>query len=135
MAGYAPRPRDFDVDIIISYRRRDLAPFAGRIFDRLVQHYGKNSVFMDIDNVPFGIHFRKHIQNVLSIRDILIEGSDQSGLADASLGNKNSLENRLRPYRLETALQKGIPVVPVLVGSRTCPSRGMFHRACRISST
>ena len=74
--------------IIISYRRSNSAPFAGRIFDRLVQHYGKNSVFMDIDNVPFGIDFRKHIQNVLSNSDILIEGSDQSGLADASFGNR-----------------------------------------------
>ena len=73
--------------IIISYRQR-FSPIRGTYFDRLVQHYGKNLVFMDIDNVPFGIDFRKHIQNVLSNSDILIEGSDQSGLADASFGNR-----------------------------------------------
>ena len=58
--------------IIISYRRSDSAPVAGRIFDRLVQHYGKDSVFMDIDNIPFGTDFRKHIQNVISNSDVVI---------------------------------------------------------------
>ena len=122
--------------IIISYRRSDSAPFAGRIFDRLVQHYGKDSVFMDIDNVPFGIDFRKHIQNVLSNSDILIEVVGPKWLGGRKL-RKSRIHDETDYVRieLETALQKGIPVVPVLVGSRTCPSRGMFHRACRISST
>jgi hypothetical protein len=28
---------------------------AGRIFDRLAQHFGKTNLFIDIDNVPFGV--------------------------------------------------------------------------------
>jgi hypothetical protein len=32
---------------------------AGRIFDRLAQHFGKSNLFIDIDNVPFGVDFRK----------------------------------------------------------------------------
>ena len=40
--------------IAISYRRSDSSAISGRIFDRLVAHYGKPSVFMDIDNIPFG---------------------------------------------------------------------------------
>ena len=38
---------------------------AGRIFDRLAQHFGKTSLFIDIDNVPFGVDFRKHIDDAL----------------------------------------------------------------------
>jgi PQQ-dependent catabolism-associated CXXCW motif protein len=37
--------------ITISYRRKDSDAITGRIRDRLVQYFGENSVFMDIDNV------------------------------------------------------------------------------------
>ena len=48
--------------IVVSYRRSDSA-MAGRIFDRLVLHFGKTNLFIDIDNVPFGVDFRKHIDD------------------------------------------------------------------------
>src|SRR5436309_381601 len=48
--------------IVISYRRADSDAIAGRIRDRLANYYGDQSVFMDIDNIPFGIDFRDHLQ-------------------------------------------------------------------------
>ncbi len=57
--------------IVLSYRRTDAA-MAGRIFDLLVQHFGKSSLFIDIDNVPFGVDFRKHIDDALKTSDLLI---------------------------------------------------------------
>ena len=45
--------------IIISYRRSDSDAIAGRIRDRLAGYYGDDSIFMDIDNIPFGMDFRK----------------------------------------------------------------------------
>jgi hypothetical protein len=57
--------------IAISYRRAD-SDVTGRIFDRLVQRYGKNSVFRDIDSIPFGIDFRKVVNNALRDTDVLI---------------------------------------------------------------
>jgi TIR domain len=57
--------------IIVSYRRTDSA-MAGRIFDRLVQRFGKKSLFIDIDNIPFGCDFRKHIDDALKSSDLLI---------------------------------------------------------------
>jgi hypothetical protein len=111
--------------IIISYRRSDSAPVAGRIFDRLVQHYGKDSVFMDIDNIPFGIDFRKHIHAVLSNSDILIEVVGPKWLGVRKHG-KSRIQEETDYVRieLETALQKGIPVVPVLVDSGDMPKPG-----------
>jgi hypothetical protein len=47
--------------IILSYRRDDAGWIAGRVFDRLVGHYGSDQVFMDIDSIPFGLDFREHI--------------------------------------------------------------------------
>ena len=55
--------------IILSYRRDDTGAIAGRIFDRLVGHYGADQVFMDIDSIPFGLDFREHIQETLKRHD------------------------------------------------------------------
>ena len=57
--------------IAISYRRTD-SDVTGRIFDRFVQRYGKDSVFRDIDNIPFGIDFRKVVNDALRGSDVLI---------------------------------------------------------------
>lgn len=56
----------------ISYRRSDSEAITGRIFDRLIRHYGRKSVFRDVDNVPVGVDFRSHIQDVLQKSDVLI---------------------------------------------------------------
>ena len=45
---------------------------AGRIFDRLAQHFGKANLFIDIDDVPFGVDFRKHIDDALQSSDRMI---------------------------------------------------------------
>jgi hypothetical protein len=44
--------------IFISYRRNDSAVFTGRLFDRLTEYYGANSVFLDIDSIPGAADFR-----------------------------------------------------------------------------
>jgi hypothetical protein len=55
-----------NIKIVVSYRRDDARGTAGRIYDRLEQHYGRESVFMDVDSIPFGVDFHDHIQEVLS---------------------------------------------------------------------
>ena len=52
--------------IFLSYRRQDSAGVAGRIYDRLRAHFGPDSVFMDVDYVPFGVDFQEHIESVLA---------------------------------------------------------------------
>src|SRR5262245_34203605 len=41
--------------VFISYRRDDSAGIAGRIYDRLIQEFGRNAVFKDVDSIPLGI--------------------------------------------------------------------------------
>jgi hypothetical protein len=66
--------------ITISYRREDSGAIVGRIFDRLVAHYGTGTVFRDIDNIPPGIDFRKYINEALSSTDILLAVIGRIGL-------------------------------------------------------
>jgi hypothetical protein len=51
--------------IFISYRRSDSAGAAGRIYDRLVQRFGKSAVFKDVDSIPLGVNFKKHLDSVV----------------------------------------------------------------------
>jgi hypothetical protein len=51
--------------IVISYRRDDASGQAGRLYDHLVERFGENSVFMDIDTIPPGEQFDSYIDDVL----------------------------------------------------------------------
>jgi TRAP-type transport system periplasmic protein len=109
--------------ILISYRRADSQAIAGRIFDRLIAHYGEDSVFMDIDAIPFGIDFRKHIADALAQCSVLVElvGPRWLGSRD---GGGNRIGDPADPVRLELegAFELGIPIIPVLIDGATMPS-------------
>jgi hypothetical protein len=50
--------------IAISYRRTEIDA-TGRIYDRLVQRYGEEAIFRDIDLIPLGVDFRKAVDKAL----------------------------------------------------------------------
>jgi TIR domain len=108
--------------IIISYRRSDSDVFAGRIRDRLAGRYGDAAVFMDIDDIPFGIDFRQHIKGALAASDVVIAIIGSRWLGVGKSGNAR-IQDEADPVRIEVeaALQNGIPVIPVLVGDTKMP--------------
>jgi hypothetical protein len=55
------------IPAFISYRREDALGIAGRIFDRLVAHYGAEQVFLDVDTIPFGAEFRHFINRTAPV--------------------------------------------------------------------
>src|SRR5215212_7656221 len=101
--------------ITISYRREDSGVITGRIFDRLVIRYGRDSVFRDIDSIPAGVDFREHINRMLDQSDVVlaIVGPRWTG----PRAGQNRLANEADPVRVEveTALKKRVPLIPVLV--------------------
>ena len=82
--------------ITISYRRADSDAIAGRIRDRLARHYGDRAVFMDIDNIPFGIDFREHIKGELASNDMLVAVVGPKWLGP---GEDRRLRKPMRPIR------------------------------------
>jgi hypothetical protein len=108
--------------IVVSYRRSDSQAIAGRIVDRLIAEFGERSVFMDVDNIPFGIDFRQHIQSVLSQAEVLIAvvGPEWRG---AGPDGRNRIQEEDDPVRveIETALRQEIMVIPVLVNGAGMP--------------
>src|SRR6187402_1589640 len=110
--------------IILSYRREDSAGVTGRIFDRLAQEFGTDRVFMDIDSMPAGVDFHDHLQEILA----------DCGALLVVIGKSWRSQRKGQPARImdqddwvrievETALQRGIPVVPLLIDGASLPTR------------
>ncbi len=103
--------------IFISYRRSDSADITGRIYDRLVDEFGRGPIFKDVDSIPLGVDFKEHLDRKVRecrvllavIGDHWLDASDDSG--------KRRLEDPADFVRIEieSALESGIPVIPLLV--------------------
>jgi hypothetical protein len=123
-----PRPTAPVPSIFISYRRDDSIDAANRIYDRLVAHFGRGSVFMDEESIPVGIDFRKNLQAAVSRCDVLLAVIGQGWLKARGRKGPSAGQRRLdNPddfvrIEIQTALERGIPVVPVLVGKATMPA-------------
>jgi len=109
--------------IAISYRRFDTAAITGRLFDRLVAHFGRGNVFMDTDAIPLGVDFRTHIAGVLTDTDVLVVV-----IGDAWLGSHDAAGSRIfepaDPVRIEveTAIANGLAIIPILVDGALMPA-------------
>jgi uncharacterized protein YecT (DUF1311 family) len=108
--------------IAISYRRSDSQDITGRIFDRLVQHFGKDTVFRDIDSIQPGIDFRTQIAEALRTTDVLLVVVGSAWFGQGK-DKANRIDNEADPVRIEveTALKRDIPIVPILVGGTRMP--------------
>jgi TIR domain len=118
--------------IVISYRRTDTDVMAGRIRDRLADHYGDAAVFIDIDNIPFGKDFRAHISDAVARSDVLLVVVGRRWLG-AGKGRQPRIAEEADFVRLEveTAMGSGIPVIPVLIGTASMPAPGQLPESLR----
>src|SRR5262245_36607597 len=100
--------------IVISYRRADAARTAGRMFDKLVSHFGDGHVFMDIDSIPAGTNFRRYLREILSRSDIVLAVMGPRWMGEG--GRRRIAEDTdLVRFEVQTALEQNIPLIPVLV--------------------
>lgn len=106
--------------IFVSYRRDDCAGHAGRLADRLVEHFGRDRIFVDVDSIAAGEDFVTVIENAVGSCEILIAVMGRNWL---SAGGTGRLDNPNDFVRLEiaTALRRDIRVIPVLVQRATMP--------------
>lgn len=109
--------------IFVSYRRDDSSGHAGRLYDKLVSHFGKDRIFMDIDAIDLGEDFVTVIENAVGSCGILIAVIGRQWLASADDSSARRLDNPNDFVRLEiaTALSRDIRVIPVLVQRASMP--------------
>jgi len=118
--------------IFISYRRKESAGVSGRMFDRLSQHFGAGTVFMDIDSIPIGQDYREHIDATLAHCDLVLAvvGPQWAGPRE---GGRRRIDDPTDLVRLELegGLRRKIPVVPVLIENAAMPAPEELPEALR----
>ena len=94
----------------ISYRREDALQVTGRLYDRLQAKFGKGHIYRDIDNIPSGAKFMEHIRAAIAKCDSVIVVIGPTWL-------RPQLFDPADPVRieLETAIEHGKPILPVLL--------------------
>ena len=108
--------------VFISYRREDSSGYAGRLYDILVAHFGRDNIFMDLDTIRGGDNFVTVIEDRIARCDVLLAVIGERWLT-ASHDGIRRLDQPEDFVRLEIvkALERGVRVIPVLVGAATVP--------------
>lgn len=111
--------------IFISYRRADSKYVVDRIRDRLIDAYGEEATFRDVESIPLGQDFSDVLNEATGTCDIMLVviGPQWAGITDAQ-GNKRLFDPQDYTRReVEAGLgNKKILVIPLLVMNASMPS-------------
>lgn len=113
----------------MSYRRTDSKHIACHIYERLQQHFGTESVFMDMDDIPSGIEFRSYLQEEIGKCSIVAAIIGEQWLECRHAHGPKRGQRRIDDpddfvrIEIEFALTHGIPVVPVLIDGVRMPAQ------------
>jgi hypothetical protein len=118
--------------IFLSYRRADTKSIIGRISERLEWRFGKSAVFLDFDSIPGGYNFREYLEATLlrSRAVVAVIGSNWYGSIGVSRPRLFDESDWVR-LEIETALQKKIPIIPVLVDRVSMPKASELPESLR----
>ncbi len=113
--------------VFISYRRADSRKDAGRIYDRLVEAFGRANIFKDVDNIPYGRDFRGVLSEAVNQCDVMLAVIGHQWLDIADEQGNRRLDNPADFVRIEiqSGLQRGDArclVIPVLVDGAAMPN-------------
>ena len=114
---------DPQLTITINYRRTDSAAEVGRIYDSLVQQFGNDQVFKDVDAIPFGVDFREYLNEAVSKCSVLLAviGKDWLTVTDEAGNRRLDDPADFVRIEIEAALKRSIPVIPILVQGASMP--------------
>jgi hypothetical protein len=110
-------------NLFISYRREDSADVAGRIYDQLCEQFGSDGIFMDVDKIPIGVDFRRHLDQEVSRCAVLLVIIGRHWLDSSTEDGTRRLDESSDFVRIEieSALKRDVPVVPLLVHGTPMP--------------
>jgi hypothetical protein len=109
--------------IFVSYRRDDSAGHAGRVTDRLEREFGRDLLFMDVDGIPLGVNFVKVLNEEVAKCGALLAVIGPNWLDVRDDDGNRRLDNPNDFVRIEiaAALQRNIPVIPILLDGARMP--------------
>ncbi|HMF26246.1 MAG TPA: TIR domain-containing protein, partial [Pseudolabrys sp.] len=109
--------------IFINYRREINAAAAGRLSDRLSQHFDHERLFMDVDGIEPGVDFVKALDDQVAQCSafIAVIGPGWTDLKNAEGRRRLDQANDYVRIEIESALKRDIRVIPVLVDGAHMP--------------
>lgn len=110
--------------VFINYRRDDSSPTAGRLRDRLVNAFGEDNVFMDIESIPVGVDFIEYLKTEVSSYDIFLVLIGPHWLEAKDDNGRRRLDSIDDPVTVEiaAALARNTRVVPVTIDGARMPT-------------
>ena len=116
--------------VFISYRRDDSAGYAGRVRDRLERELGPNLLFMDVDAIPLGTYFSKVLREEVAKCGVLLAVIGPNWLDARDEHGNRRLDDPNDFVRIEiaAALQRDIPVIPILLDNAKIPKASQLCR-------
>lgn len=120
--------------IFISYRRADSITITGRIYDRLVDAFGVENVFKDVDNLPVGVDFRSVINREIGSSDVLLVVIGPNWVNATDDYGQRRLDSPTDFVRIEIELalrRKTLLIVPLLVNGAMMPTEDQLPEPIR----
>lgn len=110
--------------IFISYRRAGTSGYGGRLQEDLRRYFGRRRVFRDIDSILPGSDFALVIEEAVASSGVVLALIGNGWLNAMNGKGQRRLEDPDDFVRLEieSALKRGIVVIPVLVEGAMVPS-------------
>ncbi len=110
--------------IFVSYRRADSLMAAGRLADDLVDFFGREQLFRDVDAIEGGADFERAILDALRAAavELVVIGRKWTSVADAAGTRRVAQPDDYVRREIETAFAERIGVIPILVDGAAMPS-------------
>jgi hypothetical protein len=117
--------------VFISYRRSQTQHITDRIYDRLAAELGRESVYKDVTAIPLGRDFREEIRHAVGRCDALLVVLGPEWVSAAGPDGAPRLQdpNDYVRTEIEAALERDVPVIPLLVDGATVPRAGLLPQS------
>ena len=120
--------------IFISYRREDAGFAVDQVHGALKPYAASaDDIFVDVDNIPPGVDFVEHLNKYVDQCDVMLVAIGVNWLRAVDASGARRLDDREDFVRIEieTALARGIPVVPLLLGGAKLPGEEELPESLR----
>ncbi|HYK01197.1 MAG TPA: toll/interleukin-1 receptor domain-containing protein [Thermoanaerobaculia bacterium] len=109
--------------IFICYRRSEDSFAVGHIFDKVEAEFGHGNVFIDVDGIPYGEDFTQKLAEEVGSCDVLLAVITKNWLKLQREDGRRRLDlpDDFVRIEIETALERGIHLIPVLIGDAEMP--------------
>ncbi len=126
--------------IFLSYRRADAAPYARLLQSLFSERIPDARVFMDLDAIEPGLEFAEVIREAVNSCAVLVAliGRRWATLADEEGRRRLDDPDDYVCFEIQTALQRGVRVIPVLVDGASPPRQQQLpaglHKLARLNA-